>query len=302
MNRSKRFSAEVEARVWEAVSDLQFTPNPVARSMITGKTHTIGVAILDIANPYFASVVKGAGQKAREEGYTVVLGDADESPERESILLTELSKRTDGIVLAGSRLQDEVIIKLGAKKPLVVVGRVPGKDVTSVVSNEYEVSFQLTKHLISTGRKKIAYLSGPAFWPNEQRFKGWRDALKGTGLQTKVFQLRAPNMDGGADIAGEVLLGEKSFDGVLAYNDLAALGFINAAKTMGLRVPESVGVAGFGDIPFAELFNPPLTTASVPGQELGRIAVEQLIMRLAGGIAPSSPVLLRSKLMIRNST
>ena len=302
INHTKRFSPAVEARVWEAVQHLKFTPNPVAQSMITGRTNTIGVVILDIGNPYFASIVKGASQMAAKHGFTVLLGDADESADREQQLLDALAKRADGLVLAGSRQSDQALREIAERKPLVVVGRIPGAPVSSLISNEFEIAYQLTRHLITTGRKLIAFLSGPDFWPNQQRREGWTQALQEANLEVKEVCLQAPTLDGGAAVAGELLLGTQPPDAVLAYNDLAALGFMGAAKILGFRIPDDLAIAGIGDIPYANQASPALTTATVPSLELGRAAVEQLIVQLEHKTVLTKPIIIPSRLRIRAST
>ena len=302
INHNKRFSKEVEARVWKAVQELQFSPNPTAQSMITGRTNTIGVVILDIANPYFASIVKGASQEAAAHQFTVLLGDADESPEREKHLLEVFAKRSDGIILAGSRQPDAALLELALHKPLVVVGRVPGQPVCSIISNEYEIAFQLTKHLVTTGRKSIAYLAGPPFWTNQQRRQGYLDALEQAQLNSLEVAASTPTLDGGAAVAGQLLLGTQPIDALLAYNDLLALGFMSAAKQLGFSIPEDVAVAGIGDIPYAAQSNPSLTTATVPSLELGRTAMRLLRQQLFGLSLPLEPVVLASRLQVRASS
>lgn len=302
INGTKRFSAEVETRVHAAVAKLGFQPNPHARGMTTGRSNTIGVMILDIANPYFASVVKGATREASAHGYNVLLADAEENPERERQLLDTLALRCDGVVLAGSRLGDDTLRGFAQGKPLVAIGRQPGAEVVSVVSDEYEVAFQLTRHLITTGRTRIAYLAGPPFWVNAERQRGYRAALAEAELPTLEWSLSEPTTEGGLELAGTLLLGPERPEAVIAYNDLAALGLLQAAPPLGVRVPQDVAVAGFGDIPFAAQANPPLTTAAAPSLELGRRAVELLLGRLAQAALPTAPSVVRSKLVVREST
>ena len=302
INNTKRFSPEVELRVKNVVERLDFKPNPHARSVSTGRTHAIGVVILDIANPYYASLVKGISREADAANHTVLLADADERPNRERTLIETLAQRVDGLVLAGSRLSDEDIRSLAAHKPIVTIGRIPGGPVLSVVSDEYSIAFQLTRHLLTSGCKRIAFLSGPRFWVNDQRQRGYLDALEEAGLPAMVCPLDSPSIEGGANLAGTLLMGANRPDGILAYNDLAAMGLMNVARDLNVRIPEDVAVAGIGDIPFAALVSPPLTTATVPSLELGRAAATMLIDSLAGQQVAASPLILRSRLAIRLST
>ena len=302
INNTKRFSNEVELRVKSAVERLEFKPNPHARSVSTGRTHAIGVVILDIANPYYAAVVKGISREADAAHHTVLLADADERPNRERSLIETLAQRVDGLVLAGSRLSDEDICALAVHKPIVTIGRIPGPPVLSVVSDEYDIAFQLTRHLLTSGRKRIAFLAGPPFWVNVERQRGYLDALEEAGLPAMICPLDSPSIEGGASLAGVLLMGANRPDGILAYNDLAAMGLMSVARDLNVRIPEDVAVAGIGDIPFAALVSPPLTTAAVPSLELGRAAAALLIARLEGQPITPSTLVLRSKLAIRQST
>lgn len=302
INNTKRFSNEVELRVKSAVERLEFKPNPHARSVSTGRTHAIGVVILDIANPYYAAVVKGISREADAANHTVLLADADERPNRERALIETLAQRVDGLVLAGSRLSDEDICALAVHKPIVTIGRIPGSPVLSVVSDEYDIAFQLTRHLLTSGRKRIAFLSGPPFWVDTERRRGYLDALKEAGLPPMICPLDSPSIEGGASLAGTLLMGANRPDGILAYNDLAAMGLMSVARDLNVRIPEDVAVAGIGDIPFAALVSPPLTTAAVPSLELGRAAATMLIASLEGQPITQATLVMRSKLAIRQST
>ncbi len=302
INNTKRFSSAVEMRVKSAVEKLEFKPNPHARSVSTGKTHSLGVVILDIANPYYAAVVKGISHEAESKNHTVLLADAEERPNLERDLIKTLAPRVDGLVLAGSRLSDSDIRAWAVKKPIVTVGRLPGGEVMSVISNEYDIAFQLTRHLITTGRKRIAFLAGPAFWVSEQRQAGYEAALLEADLPKMVVQLPSPSIEGGESLAGTLFMGAHRPDAILAYNDLAAMGLIKVARDLSVRIPEDVAIAGIGDIPFAALVSPPLTTATVPSVEIGRTAARLLMQKLDGQMMLELSIVLPAKLCIRAST
>ena len=172
----------------------------------------------------------------------------------------------------------------------------------SVVSNEYEIAFQLTRHLITTGRKQIAFLAGPSFWVNTERQGGYEAALLEAGLVNMIYQLPAPSIEGGESLAGMLFMGANRPDGILAYNDLAAMGLMKVARDLGVRIPEDVAVAGIGDIPFATLVSPPLTTATVPSLEIGKTAARLLMQKLEGLTILEPTVVLPAKLCIRAST
>jgi LacI family transcriptional regulator, galactose operon repressor len=302
INGTKRFSGEVEQRVRAAVAQLDFRPNPHARGIVTGRTNALGIVILDIANPYYAAVVKGASQVAARRDYTLLLADAEESPNRELSLVESLAVRCDGLLLAGSRLSDDAIRRIAGGIPTVVLGRICGGNALSVVTNECEIAFQLARHLLMNGRKRVIYLAGPPFWVNRERRRGIWAAAAEVGVKPAELSLPEPTLQAGEMVAPSLLLGSKRPDAVIAYNDLAALGLLRAAGTLGVRVPEDVAVAGFGDIPFAGLANPPLTTAAAPSIEMGDRATTALLDRLTGKSIPRSPIVIPSHLVVRGST
>ena len=196
LNGTQRMSAVTEARVWKAVSKLGYQANLHAQILSTGRSRALGIVILDILNPHFTALVKGAAQVAAERGYTVLLADAEENPQREQELIQSLRARTDGLILAGSRLTDEEIAALHSpSQPIVTVGRrITG--VPSVTVDEYTAALQLTAHLIAQRRTHIVYLAGPPFWVNQERERGYRDAIQQAGLTPAVLPLTTPDVPG----------------------------------------------------------------------------------------------------------
>lgn len=197
VNGTQKLNLATEEKVWKAVSKLGYRASPHAQVLSTGRSWALGMVILDILNPHFTALVKGASQTASEKNYTVLLADAEENPQREHQLISSLRARTDGLILAGSRLSDLEIANLHTpEQPIVTVGRrIAG--VPSVTVDEYTASLQLTGHLIAQGRRNIAYLAGPAFWVNQERERGYRDALEGAGLTPQVLPLTTPDLLGG---------------------------------------------------------------------------------------------------------
>lgn len=277
LNGTQRMAAATEARVWKAVSKLGYHANLHAQILSTGRSRALGVVILDILNPHFTALVKGAGQVATEKGYTVLLADAEENSRRERELIQSLKARTDGLILAGSRLTDEEIVALHSpEQPIVTVGRrIAG--VPSVTVDEYTASLQLTSHLIAQGCKHITYLAGPPFWVNQERERGYRDALQQAGLAPQVLSLTTPDLLGGEQ-ASALLWPARPFpDAVVCYNDLAAIGLMASLKTLGVKVPQEVAVAAFGNHPLAAHLSPSLTHMEIPSRKLGELATGLLV-------------------------
>lgn len=281
VNRTQKLSPATEERVWKAVSKLGYQASPHAQVLSTGRTWALGMVILDILNPHFTALVKGAGQVASEKNYTVLLADAEENPKREHQLILSLRARTDGLILAGSRLSDQEIASLHSpEQPIVTVGRrIPG--VPSVTVDEYTASLQLTGHLIAQGCKRIVYLAGPPFWVNQERERGYRDALAQAGLPTQVLGLTSPDLAGGEQASALLWKVQPFPDAVICYNDLVAIGLMASLKTLDVKVPQDVAVAAFGNHPLAAHLSPSLTHMEIPSRKLGELAAGLLVELLA---------------------
>jgi DNA-binding LacI/PurR family transcriptional regulator len=308
LNGRKRYSAEVEARVREAVARLGYRPNPHARTMITGRTHTVGLVILDISNPFFTAIIHGANGESTARGYNLLLADAQVRSEREHALHEMLLPSIDGLLLASSTLHDSEIRQLAERQPLVVIARDPGGGVSNVVNDAQNTFYQLTSHLIGLGRRRIAYLNGPPLWTNRERRAGYLAALAEAGLEPQEALLPTLYQEGGAALAPELLLRPERPDAVLAFDDLAAIGFITMAQQMGFRVPDDVAVAGAGNLPLTDLIRPTLSTIDTNSHELGRQAMQRLLDQIEGKTSSdeaendSNTIIVKSRLVIREST
>lgn len=277
VNGTQKLKPDIEARVWKAVSKLGYEASPHAQSLSTGRSSAIGIVILDILNPHFTALVKGASQTAAEKNLVVLLSDAEENPKREHHLISTLRARTDGLILAGSRLSDTELGKLhSSDKPVVTIGRVI-ENVPSVTVDEHTAALQLTSHLIAQGRKRIVYLGGPAFWVNAQREHGYRQALEAAGLPAHVQALTTPDLTGGEQASAQLWNTTPFPDAIICYNDLAAIGLMASFKALGVNIPEEVSIAGFGNHPLAAHLTPSLTHMEIPSQQLGTQAVKLLI-------------------------
>lgn len=286
VNGTQRLHAETEAKVWKAVSKLGYQASPHAQILSTGRSWAIGVVILDILNPHFTALVKGASHIAAEKNYVVLLSDAEENPKREQHLISTLRARTDGLILAGSRLSDDELATLHSSgSPIVTVGRVI-EGVPSVSVDEHTAALQLTSHLIAQGRRNICYLSGPAFWVNQQRERGYTDALAQAGLNPSVLPVTTPDLTGGEQASAQLWKTQPLPDAIVCYNDLVAIGLIASLKTLGVKIPEDVSVAAFGNHPLAAHLTPSLTHMEIPSRQLGERAVELLIELLEQPQAP----------------
>jgi LacI family transcriptional regulator len=301
VNGAQRFSPAVEAAIGKVVAELGYRTNPLAQSMITGRTQSIGVSVLDVSNPHFASVVKGANRVAQAHGYTLLLVDTEENPGRERPLLEALSRRVDGMIVNSRIPEPEMDWMTELGKPLVFFGRLANRDIPCVAGDDHRGASMLTRHLVTLGHRKIAYLGFSKSRRDEERLAGIRECLALHGLPLAVFDGSAPSAEEGERVCSSVMLGADHPDALICYNDLMALGFMKAAQTLGFRVPADISLAGFDNIAFANYTSPPLTTVDLQSERLGGIAVEQLLAQIEGK-SPAVFSMIEPQLILRSST
>jgi DNA-binding LacI/PurR family transcriptional regulator len=302
INGQQRFSPEVEERLRQAIATLGYRLNPQARSMVTGRTRSFGLAVLDIRNPHFANIVKGANRVALESDYSLLVVDLEERPTHERSLLEALSSRVDGLIVS-SRIPDDSIAWLAELgKPVVLFGQRPRPDIRCVRTDGYRGAYLLSQHLLKGGRKRVAYLGFPNARWNAERLTGLRSGMSEQGHTVSEFTVEWPTMDGGQQAAAAILAAQPRPDAVVAYNDLVAIGFMSEATRLGVKVPQDIAVAGFDDIPVARHMHPALTTVNMRSEEQGEAAMRLLLDALRNKSMSGDDILLEPQLIPRAST
>ena len=303
VNGNQRFTAEVEARIAQAVRDLGYSLNPMARGMITGKTGNVGIIILDIRNPYFTSLVKGASRGAAAAGLNLIIADAAESTSRELGVLQSLCRRVDGLIVS-ARLPAPVIQAVfDTGTPVVFYGR-PSPYIHShnVGCDNYTAGLMLGRHLRELGHRRISYLGfSGALW-SQERMRGLQDAFEGVESTFRTFDAAAPSTEEGERLASTILLSQRMDDAIVAYNDLLAMGLLLEAKTLGIRVPEQVSVAGFDNLAYGRLVSPALTSVDMMGEATGELAMKKLVGVIKGEPSTHDDDVLPSRIVAREST
>ena len=303
INAAQRFTPAVERRIRAAVDELAYHSDPVARSMITGKTGSVGVAILDIRNPHFTNFVKGANRVAIENGYNLLFVDTEESQAREDELLQALSRRVDGLIVS-TRMPDAHMDKvLAYGKPVVFSGRPARQGIPSISIDAHGAARMIGELLVRQGHRRIAYLGFAPARPDAERMRGLTESLKAHGLALTRFELAAPGIADGERICSAVVLRKDRPDGVVCYNDLVAIGFMSAARAMGVSIPGDLSVVGIDNIPFGRFTNPPLTTVDTQGERLGEEAMRLLFRQIEAREPPQQGhTFLEPRLVMRDST
>ncbi|HEY7974506.1 MAG TPA: LacI family DNA-binding transcriptional regulator, partial [Ktedonobacterales bacterium] len=269
----QRVSAELRERILTLAREHDYRPNSVARSLRTKRTAVFGVLIPDIANPFFASVLRGMEDAAAERNYSIILTNTDDQPAREAHGLAMLRDRqVDGLLLATARLHDPAIEQLATEHtPFVLVNR-HTEPITPnvVVPDDYAGGVAAIEHLIELGHQRIAHISGSDDASTGYlRRQAYLDTLQRHGVDHFADQaallVRGSFREAGGYAAMRTLLElAEPPTAVFAVNDLAALGAIHAISEAGLRVPQDISVIGFNDLFHASHMTPNLTTMQVP--------------------------------------
>ncbi|MFF8846507.1 LacI family DNA-binding transcriptional regulator [Streptomyces sp. NPDC015127] len=299
--------------VRQAAAELGFSPNRLARSLRKQQSSVIGLIIPDIENPFFTSLARGVEDAAQRTGMSVVLCNSDEDVEKERRYLDiVLGEHMAGVIVAAaSRDRTDLSPLIERGMPVVAVDRRPhDADVDAVMVDNQHGSEVATRHLLRAGYRRVACITGPAGASTaEERLAGYRAALRSElGRDPGDPELREAyvrygdfRVEGGRAAMQELLKLPEPPDAVFVANNLMTVGALEALREAGQAPPE-VGMLSFGDVPWAPLMRPSLTTVELPSYDLGRTACELLLARMAGTAGLLQTVVLRTTLQAREST
>jgi LacI family transcriptional regulator len=302
MNGLDTVDPALAAKVMEVAKALRYEPSSLARGLALGRTQTVALVVPDLENPMFQGALRGLSRAAGEDGYRVLVADSAENVEEEAILAQEARRRCDALVLCAPRMPEEQLVALlPALAPAVLLNRDVPVHPVPVVSVDYAAGIaDLLSHLHALGHRRIAYLAGPTnSAANGERLEGLRRRSAGLrDVEIREIPCGAMFDDGHAAVPNVL---DADVTAVMAFNDIVALGFLGGCHDRGVEVPGRLSVTGFDDIPYARYTYPPLTTASVPREKVGRIAWRRL-RALLRDEPPEHDVLFRPRLTVRAST
>lgn len=307
VNNKGEISDKTRQRVQDVIDRLGYRPSHIARGLATNRTGTLGLVVPDNANPFFSELARAAENVAYAAGYNVFLCNTGEDRERELHLLHSLEqKRVDGLLLCSPRLTDSRL-KQALKRHAAVVlfnRRLTGAGFGLVLVDDRMGGQMATEHLFHTGHRAIGYLAGPpTSYSGKQRLAGYRLAFKAQGIATRQDWVKPcpPTIDGGRKAALDLLTVQPQLTSLVCYNDLVAVGALQACAHLGRGVPNDLAIVGFDDIPLAALVTPPLTTCAVPLDEIGRVGMEILLQLIRGEEPIPDPVIIRPEMVVRAS-
>ena len=307
-------SETARQKVLAAISQLNYRPNLIARSLRTNRTHTLGIVVPDITIPFYPHIIRGAESAAREAGYFLMVLDSENDHARETAMLELLrSQRSEGTLLVaagGHRWSAEAAADVTSHSPLVCLDRLPeGLAVDSVCVDDARAAAMAVSHLVERGHREIAVVTGPLTLRNEQsRLRGFRTAMQHHGLAVRerlVWQ-------GGFQpaqierICQEGMLGSRGDrpTAVFATNGVTGLGTLRSLAALGFETPRDFSFVCFDELNPEELFRPGITAVLQPAFEIGSRAVQVLLRRIRGsGVAgPLETVRLPATLVVRESS
>jgi LacI family transcriptional regulator len=300
-------NAETARRVLEAAEALGYRPNPIARGLKTNRSYTIGVLVPDLTNPLFPPIVRGIQDRLEQAGYTPLIANTDNDPERERNDFDAMrARQVDGVIAATARL-DPVDELLGSGLPVVyVLRRHENGDAPSATADDRRGCELAVEHLVELGHTRIAHLGGPiGVSTGRDRHEGFMAAMQRAGLEVDPDLVRfgdAFTEPEGRRLSDELLASGADVTAIVAGNDLMALGCYDGLAARGMACPERMSVVGFNDMPFSERFDPPLTTVGIPQYEIGAAAAELLLERLQDPAADAREITLAPRLVVRGST
>ncbi|WP_432972979.1 LacI family DNA-binding transcriptional regulator [Dactylosporangium sp. CA-233914] len=297
-----RVSPESERLVRAAAAELAFTPNRTARRLRGQHSAVIGLIIPDIENPFFTALARGVENRARAAGYSVVLCNTDEDPDREATYIDiALAEHMAGVILAPADDASDVSRLVAHRRPVVAVDRSLARaDVDAVTVDNRAGGRSAAESLFAAGFTRVACITGPSSVETAQlRMAGWRQAAArhagpGAGDLEELLRYADYRVDGGRQAMADLLALPRPPDAAVVANNLMAAGALDALHDAGLA-PPGFGLAVFGDLPFASFGRRGIRVVDVPARELGEAAANLLLERIGGDAGPAKTVVLRTR-------
>lgn len=309
INKTRFVSEEISERVNNAAKELNYyAPSALARSLKVNRTKTIGMLVTTSTNPFFGEVVKGVERSCYHKGYSLILCNTEGDNERmRQSINTLLQKRVDGLILMCSSLEGERIdvFERYPDIPVVVMDWGPMLFTSDKIQdNSLRGGYLAAKYLIDCGHTEIGCITGPLIKHQAQmRYEGYKRAMKEAGLEFNANWIIESDFECEGGYQAFKKMAERGTlpSSIFVSNDMMAMGVINAANELGIKVPDDLSIIGYDDIHIAKFMSPSLTTIHQPKYRLGQAAVETLVRRLDDKSNEAQVVQLEPTLVVRNS-
>lgn len=300
-------SDETRKKVLEAARALNYRPHALAKSLVTGRTGTIGLLVADIENPFFARIARGVSDAISPEDYDLIVCSTNENPLEECHAVRALSnKQVDGMVIAPAMSDDYSHIEELAEEgiPMVLVDRfIDSLRLDCVAVTNPEGSEDAIDHLAALGHYRIAFL-GDSTSTTHERLDGYRQALMKHGfkLDDRLIRITDYPVQSGYREAISLLCQDSPPTAIFAASNFMTIGALEAARDMNIGIPDRLSLVGFDDLEWYDFVAPPITAVRQPVYELGRIAAQSLLQRIKGDDSRPTVIRLPTRLIIRKSS
>ena len=309
-DKEGKVGKDMAARINQIAEELNFKPHHIARSLRSGKSHTLGLVIADISNPFFANIARVVENEARSFGYTVIYGSSDEDPQKSSDLINVLLNRSvDGfIIVVTENSQAKILELLEDKVPFVLLDRFLSDVVTDYVSTDnYRASYDACNHLYEMGYRQIGMIAYESDLPHmKDRIRGYEDALSEQGVvrvDNHLQKVRVKEVAVKTRIAIDLMLaGEEPVDAIIFCTYSLAVNGLKYINELGLTIPDDLGVVSFGQAELFDLYQCPITYVMQQMDQLGKKAVQILIDNINNTDRPKQQLLMPASLIRRDSS
>jgi LacI family transcriptional regulator len=308
LNNHVSVNVEMATRVRASISELDYRPSHVARSMRTQRTSIVAVVVPDVENPFFTAVVRGIEDVARTAGMLAVLCNSDDQPDAEMRYLRLVEdQRVDGVILASSMsaAPDELVRSGRALPPLVLIDReVPGIKADVVLVDNQTGAREVTDHLLDGGAKTLACITGPATVSTaKERLAGFMTATTERGIPRRDITFRhADFRSAGARAALRDILTTTRPEALLVCNNQMTLGALQELAGENIRIPADMLVAGYDDEPWSGSWKPSITSVAQPAREVGKAAMRLMLDRIEDAARPIQRITMQPALIVRESS
>ena len=297
---------EVRERVLAAIAKLEYRPNLVARRLRAQQSNTIGLIVSDIRNPFFTAISRAVEDTAYARGYSVIVCNTDENPEKETLYLRVMrDEHVAGIIFSPTGRALTNFAALNIDFPIVLVDRsLKNGDADTVMLDNVAAGYDLTRHLIANGYRRIAAICGEAGNTGRERWRGYEMALREQGLApaAEFVKYVSPKIEVGYDAARAMLDAPQPPDAFFTSNSLLMAGALQAIRERQLAIPDDVALVGFDETIWATLVQPGMTLIAQPTDEIGKTATELLLQRIADPRRSPRTVLMKGQLVVRGSS
>ena len=309
LRNDRRISEKTSRIIKSKADELGYIPDAIASSMRSPNTRTIGVVSADSSNPFFSEVIKGISEKADELGYQMLIGNTEESFEKEEHLIKLfLSRKVDGLIImpAYNTSEHHIAFYASLPVPFVFAGRyIDGFASHSILHCDEDGERDVFRYLIGHGHRSILYLSGPECISNTiERDKGMMEAYREAGFdidQRLIFHLPG-HMEDGYQAVNNAINKSLEFSAVACFNDIVAMGVMKSLSENDLSIPDDVEVIGYDNLIFSQFMNPSLSTVDVPKHKLGYASMEMLEKHISDPDMEYRMENLPVRLIFRDST